>query len=146
MDLIREELKAKVLNHFDHIQNLVQDVVVGAMGVNNAMKFFQPGVLLITPGDREDILLAAAAAHGSDKAPQLAGIVLTGDLHPSDSVFKVIRGLSFPVLLAKDDSYEVASKVHDLIVKTRPDDLEKISLIRDLIAKHVDVKRILEAL
>ena len=48
------------------------------------------------------------------------------------------------VLLAKDDSYEVASKVHDLIVKTRPDDLEKIELIRDLIAKHVDVNRILK--
>ncbi len=146
MDLIREELNAEVLNHFDHIQNMVKDVVVGAMGVNNAMKFFKPGVLLITPGDREDILLAVAAALGSDNTPQLAGIVLTGNLRPSDTLFKVIQGMPFPVLLAKEDSYEVASKVHDLTVKTRPDDAEKIQLIRDLIAKHVDVKKILEAL
>ena len=48
--------------------------------------------------------------------------------------------------LAKEDSYEVASKVHDLIVKTRPDDAEKITLIRDLIARHVDVNKILKAL
>ena len=48
--------------------------------------------------------------------------------------------------LAEPDSYEVASKVHDLIVKTRPNDTEKISLIRDIIAKNVNVKKILEAL
>ena len=50
------------------------------------------------------------------------------------------------ILLAKQDSYEVASKVHDLIVKTRPDDTEKISVIRDLIAKYVDVGKILKGL
>jgi len=48
--------------------------------------------------------------------------------------------------LAKEDSYEVASRVHDLTVKTRPDDTQKISLIRDLIAEHVDVGKILKAL
>lgn len=146
VDIIREELQAEPLNSNRLIHNLVEDVVVGAMGVNNAMRFFEPGVLLITPGDREDILLAAGAAGGTVEAPSLAGIVLTGDLRPSPSVLKVIQGMPFPVLLARDDSYEVASKVHDLIVKTRPDDAQKISLIRDLIARHVDVNKILKAL
>ena len=59
---------------------------------------------------------------------------------------KLIREMPFPVLLAKQDSYEVASKVHDMIVKTRPDDAAKISLIRDMIAEHVDVKKIIAAL
>jgi BioD-like phosphotransacetylase family protein len=54
--------------------------------------------------------------------------------------------MPFPVLSAKDDSYEVASKVHDLIVKTKPDDTEKICLIRNLIAEHVDVEKILDQL
>jgi len=49
-------------------------------------------------------------------------------------------------LLARADSYQVASQVHDLTVKTRPDDREKISLIRDLLAEHVDVNKILKAL
>ena len=51
-----------------------------------------------------------------------------------------------PVLLAAQDSYEVAAIVHDLTVKTRPSDAEKISLIRDLIAKNVNLPRILESL
>ncbi len=142
LDLIRDELCAEMLNSSKQLDNLVDDVVVGAMGVNNAMRFFKRGVLLITPGDREDIILAAAAA----ESPQLAGIVLTGDLRPAASVLKVIKALKFPVLLAREDSYEVASKVHDLTVKTRPNDTEKIAVIRDLIAEHVDVNKILKAL
>jgi BioD-like phosphotransacetylase family protein len=54
--------------------------------------------------------------------------------------------MPFPVLLAQEDSYEVASKVHDMLVKTRPDDTEKIELIRGLIGHHVDVRRILSRL
>ena len=73
-------------------------------------------------------------------------IVLTGGLRPTESVLKVIQRMPFPVLLADEDSYEVASRVHDLTVKTRPDDAEKISLIRDLIAQYVDVNKILKAL
>lgn len=143
---IRDELHAEMLNDSPLVHSLVEDVVVGAMSVHNAMNYFRRGVLLITPGDREDILLASAAAVGADGSPQLAGIVLTRNLRPGHAVLEVIRDMPFPVLLAKDDSYEVASQVHDLTVKTRPDDTEKISIIRDLIAKHVEVKKILKAL
>ncbi|MBI3192604.1 MAG: hypothetical protein HYZ36_08060, partial [Pedosphaera parvula] len=143
---IQEELQARLLNDGASLQQMVDDVAVGAMGVHNVLRFFKPGTLLITPGDREDILLAASTSVSNQTAPSLAGIVLTDDLQPTESVMKVIRQMPFPVLLAAEDSYQVASKVHDLIVKTRPGDTEKISVIRDLIAKHVNVKKILAAL
>ena len=146
IDLICEELGAEMLNKSRGLNNLVEDVVVGAMGAQNAIRFFKRGVLVITPGDREDIILAAAAAACGHREKDLAGIVLTGNLRPSEAVLKVIREMPFPVLLAKDDSYEVASKVHDLTVKTRPDDTEKISVIRDMISDFVDVNKILNAL
>jgi BioD-like phosphotransacetylase family protein len=145
MDLIREELGAEVLNRSDQTRNMVDEVVVGAMGVQNALNYFKLGTLLIAPGDREDIILAAATTLFG-QCDGLAGIVLTDHLRPSASVMKVIGELPFPVLLAAEDSYHVASKVHDLIVKTRPNDTQKISLIRDLIAEYVDVNRILKAL
>ena len=146
LQLIGEELKAERLNDSKQMMNLVKDIVIGAMSVQNAMQFFHPGVLVIIPGDREDILLAAAAEMCSHDYSGLAGIVLTGNLHPSDHVLKLIREMPFPVLLAQQDSYEVASKVHDMTVKTRPDDTAKITLIRDMIAAHVDVQKILGAL
>lgn len=146
MELIREELKAEVLNSEDHIHNLVEDIIVGAMAVQHAMGFFRRGALIITPGDREDIILAAGANQCGQPAETLAGMVLTGNIRPPPEVIKVIQQMPFPVLLAREDSYEVASKVHDLNIKTRPDDKEKIALIRDVIASHVDVKKILAAL
>jgi len=148
MDLIHEELKSESLNKSKQFTNLVDTVVVGAMGVQNAVKHFKCGALLIVPGDREDILLAAATSLSTDKStePCLAGIVLTDNIRPSGAVEKILRAAPFPVLLAKEDSYTVASTVHDLTVKTRATDIAKINVIRDMIAKHVDVKRILARL
>src|SRR5580692_2202997 len=51
IDLIREELHAELLNPTANLGTLVDDIVVGAMSAQNAIKFFAPGTLLITPGD-----------------------------------------------------------------------------------------------
>ena len=146
VDLIREELRAELLNQPPTLDTLVEDVVVGAMGAQNAMQFFKRGTLLITPGDREDILLAAGATTVPHSDEKMAGIVLTGGLRPSESVIKALQTLPIPVLLAKADSYQVASKVHNLTVKTRPTDAKKIALIRDIVAKHINVKKIIDSL
>ena len=146
MELIRDELKAELLSAPEHLDNPIEDVVVGAMTSQNAPRHFNRGVLLITPGDREDIIVTAWTALAAPSEQRLAGIVLTGNLRPNASLLKVISTMPIPVLLTDQDSYEVASAVHDLTVKTRPADAEKISVIRDLIAKNVDLRRILAAL
>jgi BioD-like phosphotransacetylase family protein len=144
-DSIQEDLKAERLNQSGRPNNVVDSVVIGAMGAQNAISLFKRGCLVITPGDREDIVMAAAVV-ASDPSQELAGIVLTENLRPNPAVLRIIEKAAFPVLLAAEDSYEVASRVHNLIVKTRPGDAEKISVIRDIIAAHVDVNKILKAL
>jgi len=146
MNAVFDELKAELLNQPTRLNNLVDNVVVGAMAVQNAVKHFKNGVLLITPGDREDLILAAATAMLQETGESLAGIVLTGGLRPGNTVLKVINELPYPVLLAKHDSYLVASTVHNLTVKTRPADIDKINVIRDLIAKHVNIDALLKAI
>jgi BioD-like phosphotransacetylase family protein len=144
VDLIREELHAELLSSADRLNGLVDDVIVGAMGAQNAMNYFKRGVLLITPGDRQDIIQAARASLESNGNEMMAGIVLTGNLRPGPDFLQAIRGMPIPVLFTVEDSYRVASKVHDLTVKTRPSDAGKISLIRDLIATKVDLEKILD--
>jgi BioD-like phosphotransacetylase family protein len=142
---IQEELKAKSLNNSSQFDNMVVNTVVGAMSAPNAEAHFKRGTLVITPGDREDIILAATAA-AVEPGRQLAGMILTEKIKPANGVLKVIEKAAFPILLSGEDSFEVASQVHNLSVKTRPADTEKISVIRDLIAAHVDVDKILRAL
>ena len=79
------------------------------MGAQNAKPISAAASCLITPGDREDIVLAACTSLDAQNDHKMAGIVLTGDLRPSPSVMKVIRSMPIPVLLAAQDSYEVAS-------------------------------------
>lgn len=146
VDLIREELRAELLNSTPMLHALVEDVVVGAMSAQNAIQFFKRGVLLITPGDREDIVLAACTGIDAQSEEKMAGIILTGGLRPAEGILKIIRTMPIPILLAQADSYQVASKVHTLIVKTRPSDAEKISLIRGIVAKNVNVKKIIDSL
>ena len=146
IELIRDELEAELLSGSTHLHNLVDDVVVGAMGAQNAMSHFKRGVLLITPGDREDLIVAAWTALAAGPEQRMAGIILTGNLRPNASVLKLISTMPIPVLLTSQENYEVASTVHDLNVKTRPADAEKIATIRGLVAKNVNLKKILEAL
>lgn len=146
MDQVRKELHATPLNDSDRIHNLVDNVVVGAMGVQHVVKFFRRGSLVITPGDREDIILAAGTALVGQAYDGLAGLLLTGGISPPDGVMDSIQKMPFPVLLTEEESYQASSIVHDLTVKTSPNDKQKIDVIRELVARHVDVDRILQAL
>lgn len=147
IELIREELGGELLNPTANVRTHVKDVVVGAMSAQNAIPFFKPGTLLITPGDREDMVLAACASLEMREEPsRMAGIVLTGGMRPAENILKIIRYIEAPFMIVKENSYEVASSVNNLIVKTRPADSEKISVIRDIVARHVNVKKIIESL
>ena len=86
MELIQEELHAQLLNPTANLGMLVDDVVVGAMSAQNAIGFFKAGVLLITPGDREDIVLAACASLELHQNAKMAGVVLTGGLRPGENI------------------------------------------------------------
>ena len=141
---MREELRAEVLAGATRIHNIVQRIVIGAMGPANVRRLFQPDTLLICPADREDVLRAAAEATSRDGDGQLAGIILSDDIQPTPSTRRLVASFPCPVLLTRADSYSVASAVHDLTVKTRPDDTQKIRLIRDMISRHVNLDRILE--
>ena len=71
------------------------------------------------------------------------GLVLTGGYRPRDAVIAAIRQADLFATLVREDTYTVASEVHDLLVKTHPADHEKIELIKALVAEHLDIERIL---
>ena len=145
MHAIQEELAAEFLSGKQLKQQIVQQVVVGAMGAANVAKRLKPGTLLITPADREDII-NAAADWAQDSNSSLAGVILSDEIKPSAATTRQLRTFPCPVLLAAQSSYAVANAVHDVTVKTGPDDTQKIGLIQKIIAEHVNLDRILAKL
>ena len=73
----------------------------------------------------------------------MAGLVLTGEHAPPPRVIAAIRSADLFAMRVAEDTYRVASEVHDLLVKTHPEDHDKIALIQSLVAEHLDVDRIL---
>jgi uncharacterized protein len=71
------------------------------------------------------------------------GLVLTGGYRPRPAVLAAIRRADLFAILVGEDTYTVASEVHDLLVKTHPADREKIETIKELVAANLDVDRIL---
>lgn len=123
----------------------VDKVIIGAMAAKGIVDYLQPGVLIVTPGDREDIILAAIAAEGVAGKRVLSGIILTRDMPPHSKLMDMISKTNIPVVICKDDSYEVASKINNMTVKTQPGDADKIPIIKDLIAKNIDLDVIRDA-
>jgi BioD-like phosphotransacetylase family protein len=104
-----------------------------------------PGTLVIVPGDREDVILALvqSAVVGREERHGV-GLVLTGGYRPRPLIVDAIRAADLFATLVTEDTYAVASEVHDLLVKTHSSDDEKIALIKALVAEHLDVDRILD--
>ncbi len=88
------ELDAKILFGESFINNLASNYSVGAMQLRNYLIHLKENALVITPGDRADIILGALQANISANYPSISGIVLTGGLIPEDSIIKLIEGLS----------------------------------------------------
>jgi BioD-like phosphotransacetylase family protein len=71
------------------------------------------------------------------------GLVLTGGYRPRPAVLEAIRRADLFATLVPEDTYSVASEVHDLLVKTHAGDREKIAEIKELVAEHLDIDRVL---
>lgn len=128
-----------------HLDRPVTKVVVGAMPAHEALDYFGPGTLLITPGNREDNILAAIGGclAATTKTHCVSGIVVTCGFMPHHSVLDLMERVPIPFIAAKDDTYTVASKINNVIAKIRPSDTMKIRATERLIQNHVDIDKLL---
>jgi len=135
-----EETNGRWLNgKSDGGKNRIHKVIIGAMAAKGLVEHLDKGVLIITPGDREDIILSAIASESIGVENSIAGIILTRSILPHPRLMEMIAQTSIPVVLCNEDSYKVASKVNNMTVKTQPSDDDKIPIIKDLITKNIDL-------
>ncbi len=141
-----EDIKGELLSGEAGLDQSVTKIVVGAMTPHAALEFFRGDELLITPGDREDLILAAMSGCviGISKAYCVKGVILTGGIKPNKTILKLVKRTNIPMIMVSNQTYETAQKLNNLIVKIRPEDTEKIRDATALIKKYVDIDRIVE--
>jgi phosphate acetyltransferase len=141
-------INAKILFGKDKLNNQSSSFKVGAMQLENYLNFLEQDCLIITPGDRSDIILGALQANISSNYPSISGIVLTGGLVPNASINKLIDGLKFiaPILSVKEGTFEIANKIGTMRTHMFAENEEKILLAINTFEKYCDVDKLSEKL
>jgi hypothetical protein len=145
---ILEETDFQVLCGKEYLERSVARVIVAAMEARDAVRYISEDSLMITPGDREDMIICGLGSFrdaGNNKL-KICGMILTGGITPEPPIMNLLIKAEIPVLLAKSDTYDVATCLHDLTVKIRSCDKDKIDTVIKLIKENVDFKKILKGI
>ena len=138
---ILDELHIEILFGEEHVNNQVENFSVGAMQLRNFLKKLSENNLVITPGDRADIILGALQANISDNYPKIAGIILTGGITPEDPILKLIEGLNeiVPILSIKNGTFETANKIGAIRSNIYANNKNRIYTSLSTFEQYVDV-------
>ena len=145
---IREELNIHVFYEGDSFDKPVENVLVGAMNVRDALQFISNNTLMIVPGDRDEMIEAVCKVHSGKmkKGCCFSGLIVSGGILPKRGSMSRLKKSKIPVLTTKEDTYKIASRVNSMIVKLKPQDREKIRIIVEMVEKNVDINKVVASL
>ncbi len=148
IEQILEERDFEFLSGKECLECQVSQVIVGAMEPHDAIKYISDDSLMITPGDREDMIMTALGCFREvdEKRLKVCGIILSGGIMPDQPIMNLLKKSGVPVLLAKSDTYDVATRIHDMTVKIRPCDKDKIEAVVNLVKDYTDLNAILKGM
>ncbi|MRX40678.1 phosphate acetyltransferase [Flavobacterium sp. LC2016-23] len=148
MQEIVNELDAKVLFGETYLNNEIGHYSVGAMQLHNYLVHLQNNALVITPGDRSDIILGALQANESANYPTISGIILTGNIIPEQSILKLIEGLSavVPIIAVDGGTYHITNKIGSIRSEIYANNTHKIETSISTFEKYVKVDALSERL
>ncbi|NQV14914.1 AAA family ATPase [bacterium] len=135
MKFLADLFFAKVLAGEKDLSNTIKGVVVGAMSADAVLRvqrFKKEAKLVITSGDRSDMILAALDT-------KAAGIILTNNILPPPNIIARASAVGVPILLVAQDTFQAAKKVDNLVSLLSKDDLSKIDRLQELIREHVKI-------
>ena len=137
-------LGAEVLYGEEELNRHVHNFTVAAMQLRNLLTRIGHGSLIITPGDREDVIIACLATVSSTSLESIAGILLTGGLKPEEPIEKLIKGFPhmIPILSVKENTFPTATIVDKIHAVISPHDGRKITQALAVFEKNVDVEHL----
>ncbi|MDB5246021.1 MAG: phosphate acetyltransferase [Segetibacter sp.] len=142
MKEIHENLNGQLLFGEQQLANQVDNVVIGAMNVPHFLNHIKENTLIITPGDRGDMIIAALQANLSTSYPKVSGIILTAGFEPEEPIMRLLKGLQtvIPIILVTTGTFETSTKVGGIKSRITPDNTKKIQIALSTFKRDVDVQ------
>jgi phosphate acetyltransferase len=141
---VAEALNGKVLFGEQFLDNSIGSYSTGAMQLRNYLTRIKENALVITPGDRADIILGALQANASSNYPRIAGIILTGNLIPEEPILKLIEGVqsTVPIISVDGGTFGISNKIGAVKAKIYASNSKKILLALDTFNTYINVERL----
>ncbi len=137
-------LDAEILYGAENLTRHIRKFTIAAMQLRNLLERIDYGCLIITPGDRSDVVLACLAAVQSRTMPNISGIMLTGGLVPEAPVQKVIEGFqdTVPIISVSENTYQAAIRVDKVHASITPDNTRKIIQALAVFERHIHTEEL----
>ena len=124
------------------LTQVVSNFKIAAMGIPDFLNYVEDGCLIITPGDRSDIILAALAADVSTAFPRVAALLLTGGLPLAENIKRLIEGLrraKVAILRVPSDTFATTLDVSRIESTILAEDSRKVAAALGLFEANVDI-------
>ncbi len=147
---IARDLKAvRLRGEIESLNRVVSQFKIAAMELPQFLDRLEEGNLIITPGDRSDIIVGSLAADASGSYPRISGMLLTGGIRPAPQIQRLIEGLSgssVPILAVDTDTFTTATNVSSVNSALVPEDSRKIAAAMGLVESNVHFEELQQRL
>ncbi|WP_103327171.1 phosphate acetyltransferase [Bacteroidetes bacterium endosymbiont of Geopemphigus sp.] len=138
---LKNELKASLITgKAEDLNKIAMTSIIGAMQLSHYLTRIEEDSLVITSGDRADLICATILANASVTYAHVAGILLTGGTFPEENLLKLMKGFlhAVPILAVDTDTFETTQRVASIKPRIYPDNIIKIQRSINLFEEYVN--------
>ncbi|MCA0133559.1 phosphate acetyltransferase [Winogradskyella alexanderae] len=141
-------MNADILFGSELLDRPTGEIEIGAMQLQHFLEYLTEDAVIVTPADREDILMGTLQANISTNYPSIAGIILSGKMELSGSIIRLIDGLDkiIPIVRVKEPTFNIASQLANVRSHIYSTNTDKIKISIDVFERHIDVDRLMKHL
>mgnify|MGYP000379958611 CR=1 FL=1 len=136
---LADHFDAEIVNYGELESRRLRSITFCSRSLGNMIYRFTPGAMLVTSGDRPDVIVAACLA--AMNGVGIGCLLLTGGYNPEPMVHKLCAPAletGLPVMLVNRNTWQTALQLQSFNNKTPADDLERIERVQDFVAGHLD--------
>ncbi|EPE37862.1 phosphate acetyltransferase [Candidatus Photodesmus katoptron] len=133
-----KHLRAEIINKGEIETRRIKSIIFCAHSLPNMIKHFKPGALLVTSGDRPDVIVAIALA--AKNGIEIAAILLTGGYGIPKKIFELCKPAfetGLPIFKVESNTWQTALNLESCNLEMLVDDKERIEFISDHVASHI---------
>ena len=136
---VKNYLNAKVINIGDIEHRRIRSISFCARTVDNLVSHLVPGRLIVTPGDRTDIIIATclSALNGT----KVGALLLTNGFEPNQDIMNLCQqalDAGLPVLSVPWDTWQTSRNLMSFNPEIPQDDIQRLEKVKQYVADNLN--------